>query len=64
MPTIKGTPNMRRAFLLVMEDNQSATRFGYEQNMMFSQREIELIQKYLKVHGEIPDRGVDDLHLS
>ena len=59
--TIKGTADLRQALLMAMADNQSATLFEYEEDKMFSQRESELIQKYLQEHGEMPGGGGDDL---
>jgi shikimate kinase len=59
--TIKGTANLRQALLMAMEDKQSAALFEYEEHKMFSQRENELIQKYLQEHGEMPGGGGDEL---
>ena len=36
------------------EDNDKAAWFEYEEDKMYSQRESELIQKYLQEHGEMP----------
>ena len=58
---IKGTANLRRDLLAALEDNDSASFFEYEEDKMFSQRESELIQKYLQEHGGMPDGGADDL---
>jgi NADPH-dependent glutamate synthase beta subunit-like oxidoreductase len=58
---IKGTANLRQALLMAMEDNQSATRFEYEEHKMYSQRESELIQHHLQAHGEMPGGAGDDL---
>ncbi len=57
---IKGIVNLRQELLEVLADNDSASFFEFEENKMFSQRESELIQKYLQEHGRIPG-GVDDL---
>lgn len=35
--------------------------FEFEEDKLFSQRESELIQKYLQEHGEMPGGGADDL---
>jgi NADPH-dependent glutamate synthase beta subunit-like oxidoreductase len=59
--SIKGTANLRQELLMAMEDNQNAALFEYEEDKMYSQRESELIQKYLQEHGEMPGGGGDDL---
>jgi NADPH-dependent glutamate synthase beta subunit-like oxidoreductase len=59
--TIKGTLNLRQALLKALEDEGNATRFLYEEDKMFSQRESELIQKYLQQHGHMPGVDGDDL---
>jgi NADPH-dependent glutamate synthase beta subunit-like oxidoreductase len=59
--TIKGTANLRQNLLAAMADNDSASFFEFEENKMFSQRESELIQKYLQEHGEMPGGDADDL---
>lgn len=59
--TIKGTPNLRQALLKALEDSQNATLFEYAEDKMFSQRESELMQKYLQQHGQMPGGAGDDL---
>jgi len=59
--TIKGTINLRRALLMALKDNQSAALFEYEEDKMYSQRESELIQRYLQHHGEMPGGDLEDL---
>jgi NADPH-dependent glutamate synthase beta subunit-like oxidoreductase/ferredoxin len=58
---IKGTANLRQDLLQTLEDNENAVWFEYKEDKMFSQRESELIQKYLQEHGEMPGGGPDDL---
>jgi hypothetical protein len=58
---IEGTANLRQALLKALEDIQNANLFIYEENKMFSQRESELIQKYLQQRGEMPGGVEDDL---
>jgi NADPH-dependent glutamate synthase beta subunit-like oxidoreductase len=58
---IKGTSNLRQDLVLALDENENATRFEFEENRLFSQRESELIQKYLQEHGEMPGSGADDL---
>ncbi len=57
--TIKGTANLRQELLMAMVNNQKAVQFEYEEDKMFSKREIELIQRHVQKHGEMP--GGDDL---
>jgi hypothetical protein len=58
---IKGTANLRQDLLAAMADNDSASFFEFEEDKMFSQRESELIQKYLQEYGKMPGGGADDL---
>jgi hypothetical protein len=59
--SIKGTADLRRELLEMLEDNDTAQYFEFEEDKMFSQRESELLQKYLQEHGEMPGGGGDDL---
>jgi NADPH-dependent glutamate synthase beta subunit-like oxidoreductase len=59
--TIKGTANLRQDLLLALNDNDRVAWFKFEEDKLFSQRESELIQKYLQEHGEMPAGGSDDL---
>jgi len=45
----------------MLKDNVTAQYFEFEEEKMFSQRESELLQKYLQEHGEMPGGGGDDL---
>jgi len=58
---IKGTANLRQELSIALEENHSATLFEFEEDKMYSQRESELIQKYLQEHGEMPAGSADDL---
>jgi hypothetical protein len=58
---IKGTANLRQDLLLALDENGKAALFEFEEDKMFSQRESELIQKYLQEHGEMPGGAADDL---
>jgi NADPH-dependent glutamate synthase beta subunit-like oxidoreductase len=58
---IKGTANLRRDLLLALEENPQAARFEFEENKMYSQRESERIQQYVREHGEMPGSGADGL---
>ncbi|MGD9225882.1 MAG: FAD-dependent oxidoreductase [Desulfobacterales bacterium] len=58
---IKGTANLREELLTALEEYDNAVRFEYEEDKMYSQRESELIQRYLQEHGKMPAGGGDDL---
>lgn len=57
---IRGSSNLRRALLEALEYYDSAVWFDFEEEKMYSQRESELIQKYIQAHGEMPGGGYDD----
>jgi NADPH-dependent glutamate synthase beta subunit-like oxidoreductase/Pyruvate/2-oxoacid:ferredoxin oxidoreductase delta subunit len=57
---IKGTANLKKDLLDQLEENQKAVLFEFEEDPMYSQRESELIQRYLQVHGEMPGSGEED----
>jgi len=58
---IKGTANLRESLQEQLEGNTKAAWFEYEEDRMYSQRESELIQQYLRKHGEMPSGGDDEL---
>ena len=58
---IKGSANLQQDLLLALDENENAALFEFEEDKMYSQRESELIQKYLQEHGEMPGGGADDL---
>jgi NADPH-dependent glutamate synthase beta subunit-like oxidoreductase len=58
---IKGTPNLKKDILDRLGENPQFAWFDYEEHMMYSRREIELIQQYLQAHGEMPGGGDSDL---
>ena len=58
---IKGTANLRQDLLAALADNDSASFFEVEEDKMYSQRESELIQKYLQEHGGLPGGGMNEL---
>ena len=55
------TDNLHEELLTALEDNDHAAGFEYEEDKMYSQRESELIQRYLQEHGEMPGGGEDGL---
>ncbi len=57
---IKGTANLRQELLTALEDDGNAAFFEFEEDKMYSQRESELIQKYLQEHGQMPGADDDD----
>ena len=59
--SIKGSVNLRQDLLSVLKDYPNASLFAYEEDKMYSQRESELLQKYLQQHGEMPGGEGDDL---
>ncbi len=58
---IKGVMNLKEALLEILEENDKARSFVYEQEPMYTKRESELIQQYLQEHGELPGGGDDEL---
>ncbi len=58
---IKGTGALRQSLLEALEDYETASWFDFEEDKMYSQRESELIQRYLQEHGEMPGLGASDL---
>jgi NADPH-dependent glutamate synthase beta subunit-like oxidoreductase len=57
---IKGTVNLRKDLLQQLAENEKAVMFEFEEDKMYSQRESELIQRYLQEHGEMPGGGEED----
>ncbi|UCH00489.1 MAG: FAD-dependent oxidoreductase [Deltaproteobacteria bacterium] len=57
---IKGVMNMRESLLGVFEEDDRVAWFEYEEDPLYSKRESELIQQYLRHHGEMP--GEDELN--
>ncbi|MBW2429384.1 MAG: hypothetical protein JRF56_10520, partial [Deltaproteobacteria bacterium] len=47
--------------LRALKDKQSVALFAYEEHKMYSQRESELFQKYIRQHGRMPGGEDDDL---
>jgi NADPH-dependent glutamate synthase beta subunit-like oxidoreductase len=58
---IKGTANLRQDLLEQLEENEKASLFEYEEDKMYTQRENELIQRYLQEHGGMPGGDQEDL---
>ena len=60
---IKGTDNMKKTLLEILDDNNKADCFIFEADPMFTKRESELLQQFLQKYGKMPDSGdeFDDL---
>ena len=56
---IKGTMNLRKELQEQLTTNHEAKRFLYEDAKMFTARESELLQQFLKKHGKLPRQNVD-----
>ena len=57
---IKGSDNIQKTLKGFFDEGKEAKYFSYELDKLFSQRESELVGRYLQKHGEMPDSG-DDL---
>jgi NADPH-dependent glutamate synthase beta subunit-like oxidoreductase len=55
---IKGTMNLRRELMEQLPVNKGAKLFLYEEAKMFTMRESELLQQFMKKHGKMPDQNV------
>ncbi|UCD96456.1 MAG: FAD-dependent oxidoreductase [Candidatus Bathyarchaeota archaeon] len=55
---IRGTANLRKE-LQGMRGTEEVKRFLYEEAQMFTTRESELLQQFLKKHGRLPKQNVD-----
>ena len=60
---ITGTPNLRRDLEQQLQTVKKARYFGYEEDPMYTKRESELIQKFLKEHGKMPELNEELLDL-
>jgi len=60
---IAGTPNLRQALDEKLKTVEKAQYFGYEEDPMYTKRESELIQKFLKEHGRMPKLNEEVLDL-
>jgi NADPH-dependent glutamate synthase beta subunit-like oxidoreductase len=55
---IKGTINLRKELIEQLAANQKAKYFLFEEAKMFTMRENELLQQYMKKHGKMPEQNV------
>ena len=58
---IKGTATLKDSLMDDLEENDKAVYFKFGEYEMYSQRESELIQRYLQEYGEMPGGGDDEL---
>ncbi len=62
---IKGAINLRKELIEQAANNDKAKFFVYEEAKMFTMRESELLQQYMKKHGKLPEQNIgleDDLY--
>ncbi len=61
---IKGSMNLRKELQEQLTTNREATHFLYEEAKMFTARESELLQQFLKKRGKLPKQNadIDDLY--
>jgi hypothetical protein len=55
---IKGTMNLRKELMEQVATNKQAKYFLYEEAKMFTMRESELLQQFMKKYGKMPDQNV------
>ena len=60
---IAGTPNLRKDLEQQLHAAKRARYFGYEEDPMYTKRESELIQKFIKEHGKMPEMNEELLDL-
>ena len=59
---IKGADNLKNALSEILTSSTKAKFFLFDEDPMYSKRESELIQEYLRQHGCMPPgEGEDDL---
>jgi hypothetical protein len=62
---IKGTMNLRKELTEQLMSNKDAKLFLYDEAKMFTMRESELLQQFMKKHGKLPKQNIgleDDLY--
>ncbi|MDH5450578.1 MAG: FAD-dependent oxidoreductase [Candidatus Bathyarchaeota archaeon] len=55
---IKGTMNMRKELEEQLASNEKAEYFVFEEAKMFTMRESELLQQFLKKYGKLPEQNL------
>jgi len=56
---IKGTINLRKELEQLLATNMKAKYFICEEAKMYTMRESELLQQYIKKHGKMPEQNVE-----
>jgi NADPH-dependent glutamate synthase beta subunit-like oxidoreductase len=56
---IKGTTNLRKELYDQLSTNPKARYFVYEENRMFTMRESELLQQFIKKYGKLPEQNLE-----
>jgi hypothetical protein len=62
---IKGTMNLRKELTEQLMSNKDVKLFLYDEAKMFTMRESELLQQFMKKHGKLPKQNIgleDDLY--
>ena len=60
---LKGTPSLREGLLRALEGEVEAVWFNFEEEKMYSKKESELLQKYVREHGRMPGGGSEEENL-
>ncbi len=55
---IKGTMNLRKELLEQLATNKQAEYMLFEEAKMFTMRESELLQQFMKKHGKMPEQNI------
>jgi len=55
---VKGTMNMQKELKEQLASNQKAKYFVFEEAKMFTMRESELLQQFLKKYGKLPEQNL------
>ena len=58
---ITGTMNLRQALEEALQQENNAKYVLFEEDPMYTKRESELLQQYMKEHGRMPGGGADEL---
>jgi NADPH-dependent glutamate synthase beta subunit-like oxidoreductase len=57
---IKGTPNLRQELFKAIGEGIKAVWFDFVEDRMYSKRESEHIQRYVREHGRMPAGGAEE----
>ena len=56
---IKGTMNLEQELEQQLATNTKAKYFVYEEAKVYTMRESELFQQYIKRHGKMPEQNIE-----